>query len=79
MFPPFSEATLLCQVSNVIATGLMQPWYPTPSKMSVAISPVKKDVGKKDKSAGKTVPKVTTSGFDPDALADLKQALEVIV
>ena len=56
----------------------MQPWYPvSSSKMSISASPAKKSDGKKDKSPVKTVPKITTTGFDPDAIAELKQALEV--
>lgn len=73
-----SEGSLLCQVSNILATGLMQPWYPvSASKTSISGSPNKKADGKKDKTAVKVVPKVTTGGFDPDAIAELKQALEV--
>ena len=56
----------------------MQPWYPvSSSKMSISASPAKKSDGKKDKSPVKTVPKITATGFDPDAIAELKQALEV--
>jgi hypothetical protein len=65
-------------VSNILATGLMQPWYPvSASKSSISVSSGKKGDGKKDKNPVKVLPKLTTSGFDPDAIAELKQALEV--
>ena len=73
-----SEGSLLCQVSNILATGLMQPWYPVSSSTtSISAFPGKKSDGKKDKTPVKVVPKSTTTGFDPDAIAELKQALEV--
>lgn len=57
----------------------MQPWYPSSSsKTSIVLSPLaKKGEGKKDKNPVKNVPKITSTGFDPDAIAELKQALEV--
>lgn len=65
-------------MSNILATGLMQPWYPTSgSKTSISTFPAKKADGKKDKNPVKVVPKITTAGFDPDATTELKQALEV--
>ena len=65
---------------NILATGLMQPWYPSSaSKTSLAsLQPAgKKSEGKREKNVTKNVPKVTTTGFDADAISELKQALEV--
>ena len=78
----FREAVLLCQLTNVLATGLMQPWYPVPKPSKQSLTggtPTKKD-GKKDKGStgGKPAMKITTAGIDPDALAEIKQALEVL-
>ncbi|XP_028390807.1 LOW QUALITY PROTEIN: cilia- and flagella-associated protein 46-like [Dendronephthya gigantea] len=73
------EGSLMCHISNILATGLMQPWYPVSgSKTSISGSPSKKADGKKDKAAVKVAPKVTTGGFDSDAIAELKQALEYL-
>lgn len=83
-FTYFSDSSVLCQVCNTLATGLMQPWYPSSSsKTFISVFPGKKtdgkkEEGKKDKNpAAKVAAKMTASGFDPDAIAELKQALEV--
>ena len=83
LFYPCRETTVLCQVSNILATGLMQSRHLIPSNMSVAVLPVKKD-SKKDKTPGKsstvkTAPKVASSSFDPDIQTELRQALEVCI
>lgn len=72
-----SEGALLCQICNLIAMGLIQPWYPA-SSSEISVFLGKKSDGKKDKSVPKTAPKITTTGLDPDANSELRQALEVI-
>lgn len=82
----------MCQVSNAIAQGLMQPWIPslsTPKVPSAATTKDKNEKGSDKGAKGRQSGKGAKGGqskmntqvltVDPEGMPDLKKALDVSI
>ena len=80
-----SETTTLVNICNGLATGLLQPWIPTPAaKEPDPPTPVKTPTGSPRRgkptpasNVSKVKPSSLSVAISPDAQPDLKRAVEV--